>query len=144
VVEALVHAGWDVLRGVDALAEGTDDPAHFARAAQEGRVLVSNDIDMKLLAESWASERRRLMWAKRRRRSRASARSGMSEAGVVTRKGKPVLVPTPVRGDWQSIALATSPRFMEIVERSRASLAAGQGLSAAEMRRRLGLKAKAR
>jgi len=52
VVEALVHAEWDVLRGVDVFPEGTDDPAHFTRAAQEGRVLVSNDIDMKLIAET--------------------------------------------------------------------------------------------
>lgn len=65
VVEALARARWDVLRGVDAFPEGTDDPVHFARAAQEGHVLVSNDIDMKLLAETWIVEGRRfpgLVW----------------------------------------------------------------------------------
>lgn len=74
----------------------------------------------------------------------AYARSGLREAVVVTRKGKPVLALTPVRGDWESIAVATNPKFMEIIERSRASLAAGRGISTAEMRRRLGLKPKAR
>lgn len=69
VVEALVHAGWNVQRAVDAFPEGTDDPAHFACAAQQSRVLVSNDIDMKLLAESWAAEGRPfpgLVWWPRR------------------------------------------------------------------------------
>ena len=71
------------------------------------------------------------------------AKSGLREAVVVTRKGKPVLALTPVRGDWESVAVGTNPKFMAIVERSRASLAAGKGLSTAEMRRRLGLKPKA-
>jgi Domain of unknown function (DUF5615) len=69
VVEALVRARWNVQRGVDAFPEGTDDPVHFARAIQEERVLVSNDIDMKLLAETWAAEGRRfpgLVWWPRR------------------------------------------------------------------------------
>jgi hypothetical protein len=59
VVEALGRAGWDVLRGVDAHPEGTADATHFARAAQEARVLVSNDIDMKVIAEAWVAEGRR-------------------------------------------------------------------------------------
>jgi antitoxin (DNA-binding transcriptional repressor) of toxin-antitoxin stability system len=72
------------------------------------------------------------------------ARRGLKETVVVTRRGRPILALTPVRGDWESIAVATNPRFMEIVERSRASLAAGKGVSTAEMRRRLGLTRKAR
>jgi len=72
------------------------------------------------------------------------ARSGLREAVVITKRGKPVLALTPVHGDWESIAVATNPRFMEIVERSRASLAAGKGVSTAEMRRRLGRKPKER
>jgi hypothetical protein len=68
VVEAFTRARWDVHRGVDAFPEGTDDPVHFARAVQEGRVLVSNDIDMKLLAETWVADGRRfpgLVWWRR-------------------------------------------------------------------------------
>ena len=38
--------------------EKTRDHIHFARAAQEQRVLVSNDIDMKMLAETWFLEGR--------------------------------------------------------------------------------------
>jgi hypothetical protein len=65
VVKALVSAAWDVLRGIDAYPERTSDRVHFVRAAQEGRVLVSNDIDMKLLAQTWFLESRRfpgLVW----------------------------------------------------------------------------------
>ena len=75
VVEALVRASWDVRRGVDAFPEGTGDPVHFERAAQEGRVLVSNDIDMKLLAESWAAQGKSfpgLVWWHRRTYQRMS------------------------------------------------------------------------
>jgi hypothetical protein len=64
---------------------------------------------------------------------------------VVTRKGKPVVAATPIRkGDWESLAVATSPTFLAIVERSRASHKPGTGISTAEMRRRLGLKKRAR
>ena len=56
VVKALQDAGWDVLRGIDAYPEKTPDDVHFARAAEEKRVLVSNDIDMKMLAETWFLE----------------------------------------------------------------------------------------
>jgi hypothetical protein len=56
VVKALIAAGWDVLRGIDAYPEGTEDEVHFARAAQDGRVLVSNDRDMKAIAVAWFVE----------------------------------------------------------------------------------------
>ncbi|HET7293836.1 MAG TPA: DUF5615 family PIN-like protein [Vicinamibacteria bacterium] len=51
VVKALEAAGWDVLRGIDAFPEKTPDLTHFVRAAQDARVLVSNDTDMLVLAE---------------------------------------------------------------------------------------------
>lgn len=56
VVKALQTAAWDILRGIDAYPERASDRVHFARAAQEGRVLVSNDIDMKAIAERWFLE----------------------------------------------------------------------------------------
>lgn len=67
------------------------------------------------------------------------ARQGLREAVIVTRRGKPVLAVTPVKGDWESVAIANNPRFLAIVGRSRASLDAGKGVSLDEMRRRLGL-----
>jgi hypothetical protein len=69
VVKALRAAAWDVLRGIDAYPERTRDHIHFARAAQERRVLVSNDIDMKAIAEAWFLEGRSfpgLVWWPRR------------------------------------------------------------------------------
>ena len=44
-------------------------------------------------------------------------------------------------GDWESIAVATNPKFLAIVERSRKSRK--PGLSTQEMRRRLTLKRRA-
>jgi hypothetical protein len=69
VVSALVRAGWDVQRGIDAHPERTSDSVHFEHAATAGRVLVSNDSDMLLIGESWAAEGRRfpgLIWWHRR------------------------------------------------------------------------------
>jgi antitoxin (DNA-binding transcriptional repressor) of toxin-antitoxin stability system len=67
-------------------------------------------------------------------------RKGLREAVVVTRRGKPVLALTPVNGDWESLAVANNPEFLAIVERSRASLDAGKGITTEEMRHRLGLR----
>ena len=58
VVRALRATAWGILRGIDAYPEKTSDRIHFVRAAQEGRVLVSNDIDMKAIAEAWLPEGR--------------------------------------------------------------------------------------
>jgi hypothetical protein len=58
VVDALRHAGWDVVRAIDTFPERTDAPVHFEYAAGVGRVLEANDTDMKVLAETWASEGR--------------------------------------------------------------------------------------
>jgi hypothetical protein len=70
------------------------------------------------------------------------ATKGLKEALVVTRGGKPVLALTPIEGgDWESIAVATNPKFLAIVERSRKSRK--PGLSTQEMRRRLTLKRRA-
>ena len=51
VVKALRTGAWDVLRGIDAYPERTPDLVHFERAINEGRVLVSNDVDMEGLGE---------------------------------------------------------------------------------------------
>jgi hypothetical protein len=58
VVDALRGAGWDLVRAIDTFAEGTLDDEHFAYAAREGRVIVANDIDLKLLALRWLTEGR--------------------------------------------------------------------------------------
>jgi antitoxin (DNA-binding transcriptional repressor) of toxin-antitoxin stability system len=73
------------------------------------------------------------------------AEKELEEAVVVTRRGKPILALTPIRkGDWESLAVATHPKFLAIVERSRASHKPGTGISTAQMRRRLGLKRRTR
>jgi PHD/YefM family antitoxin component YafN of YafNO toxin-antitoxin module len=67
------------------------------------------------------------------------ARKGLREAWVVTRRGKPVFALILVKDDWESIAIANNPEFLAILRRSRASLAAGKGVSLDDVRRRLGL-----
>lgn len=69
------------------------------------------------------------------------ARRGLDEPVYVTRRGRPVMavVPLTENDDWESVRLSTHPKFMAIIERSRASDKPGTGISTAEMRRRLGL-----
>lgn len=76
VVHALQRKGWDVLRAVDRFDERTDDSVHFEEAASLGRVLVSNDSDMKALAEKWLDEGRALtglVWWPRKHYARMGA-----------------------------------------------------------------------
>lgn len=58
LVEALIQHGWDVVRAIDVYPERTPDPVVFARAAQDGRVFVSNDGPIERLALSWLGEGR--------------------------------------------------------------------------------------
>ena len=58
VVRALRDAGWDVVRAIDAFPERTLDSIHFEHAVRLGRVMVANDTDMKVLAETWAAQDR--------------------------------------------------------------------------------------
>ena len=53
LVEAQIKQGWDVVRAVDLYPERTPDPVLFARAAEQGRVLVSNDGPIERLALTW-------------------------------------------------------------------------------------------
>ena len=62
---------------------------------------------------------------------------------VVTAKGKPIAAVIPFsKEDLESAQLAENPRFVAMIQRSRSRHAREGGISTAEMRRRLGLKAK--
>lgn len=43
LVKALRNTGWDIVRAIDEMVEGTKNPPHFERAVKLGRVLVTND-----------------------------------------------------------------------------------------------------
>ena len=70
------------------------------------------------------------------------AREGLREPIVVTRKGKPLVAVMPLTNndDWESVSLATNPKFMEIIARSRASAHEEGTIPLAEIRREYGLK----
>jgi len=73
------------------------------------------------------------------------ARKGLREPVVVTRQGRPVMAVMPLtpNDDWESVSLATNAKFLEIIERSRAS-ARDQGcIPLEEIRRKYGLTPKA-
>jgi hypothetical protein len=64
-----------VLRAVDRFRQATDDVIHFDEAVRQRRVLVSNDSDMKLLAEKRLGEGRSLpglVWWPRKHYARMS------------------------------------------------------------------------
>ena len=68
------------------------------------------------------------------------ARDGLREPVVITKRGKPVVAVMPLTkyDDWESVALSTNPKFMAIIERSRASARNGGSLSLEEVRRKYG------
>mgnify|MGYP001598228217 CR=1 FL=1 len=72
------------------------------------------------------------------------ARSVHHEAVVVTLHGKPVatLAAVPKGADWESLANGGHPKFLAIMERSRAAHRQEGGISPDEMRRLFGIAAK--
>jgi len=63
---------------------------------------------------------------------------------VVTKRGKPLLAVMPLTkyDDWESVSLATNPKFMAIIERSRATARAHGCIPLEEIRSTYGLKRK--
>jgi hypothetical protein len=67
------------------------------------------------------------------------------EPTVFTDEGKDVAVLYPVREcDRESLSLSMNPRFMAIINRSRARTKPGTGISSDELRRQLGIQKKAK
>lgn len=60
LIKALTNAGWDIVRAIDEMVEGTKDPPHFERAAKLGRVLVTNDAGQEARAQQWYEAKRSL------------------------------------------------------------------------------------
>lgn len=53
LVDGLRRSGWDVVRAIEVLPEGTKDPLLFEHAAKAGRVFVSNDDDLWAIVGEW-------------------------------------------------------------------------------------------
>ena len=71
------------------------------------------------------------------------AREARKGTLVVTRRGKPVAAVVPVEGmDLESLSLSTSPDFIALIERSRASYRESGGVSLREVRAKYGVKPK--
>jgi hypothetical protein len=72
IVEALCHAGWDVVRAVDSFGERNNDEVIFAYAAEQRRVFLTNDKGIHAIAHRWLHEGRSFRmiywWAEHRRR----------------------------------------------------------------------------
>ena len=73
------------------------------------------------------------------------ARRVNKEPVILTTHGKPVAALVFItNADLETATLSTHPKFLALIERSRARLKAEGGLSSNEMRRRLGLRLKSR
>ncbi len=59
---------------------------------------------------------------------------------ILTRNGQPLLAVKDVSGsDWESVSLASNPRFMAIIDESRRSYKETGGVGLDELRRELGI-----
>ena len=62
------------------------------------------------------------------------------EPVILTVGGKPVAALVPIENaDLETVTLSTHPQFLALIERSRTRQKAEDGISARELRRRLGL-----
>ena len=63
------------------------------------------------------------------------------EPVILTKHGKPIAaLVSLVDVDTETVKLSSNPKFMALIERSRAQRKSKGGISSAEMRKRLGLK----
>jgi len=59
----------------------------------------------------------------------------------VVKRGKPFAAVVPIRNaDEETVTLSTNRKFIKIIERSRARVKKEGGISAGELRRRLGIR----
>ncbi len=60
---------------------------------------------------------------------------------IIVKRGKPFAAVVPIRNaDEETVALSTSRKFLRIIERSRTRLRKHGGISADELRGRLGIR----
>jgi prevent-host-death family protein len=65
------------------------------------------------------------------------------EPVVVTDHGKPVMALVPIENaDLETVSLSTDPRFLALIERSRALYKPGTGIPLEEIKRKYGIKTK--
>lgn len=71
------------------------------------------------------------------------ARMAEKEPVILTRRGRPLVAVTDLSGaDWETVALAKSPEFIELIEASRRSYRERGGIPLDQIRKELGLKPK--
>jgi hypothetical protein len=62
------------------------------------------------------------------------------DPAILTHDGEPVAVLFPVKdADMETVSLSFNPKFLAIIERSRDSLARGEGYSTEDIRREFGI-----
>ena len=69
----------------------------------------------------------------------------LSEPVVVTDHGKPVMALMPIENaDLETVTLSTDPRFIALIERSRALYEPGTGIRLEEIKRKYGIRKKSK
>lgn len=56
IASELVERGWDVVRTVRTLAQGTDDDVVLEKAVELNRVLLTRDVDLEEIALGWLQQ----------------------------------------------------------------------------------------
>ena len=68
-------------------------------------------------------------------------RKARKEPVVVTRHGKPVaMLRSLTEDEWEDFVVSTDPRFIAMIERSRARYKPGTGIPLADVMRKYGIK----
>ncbi len=107
VVDALLLRRWDLVRAVDVFPEATDDLDHFEEAMRQGRVLVSNDSDVKDLAERRLAEGRTfpgVVWWPRRHYQRMSVSDIVEFFDHLAQQDEPFAYPVIfLKPNWRTL-----------------------------------------
>lgn len=91
LVDGLRRLGWDIVRSVDVFEQDEDDDVIFAWAAEQGRVFVTNDKRIHVVAKAWLNEGRhfRMIFWKQAHHGRMSFGEFIRNLESIAQEDKP-------------------------------------------------------
>lgn len=97
IAKELIERGWDVVRGVRTLPQGTVDELVFEKAVELNRVLLTRDVDLEGIALRWIQQWRAfpgvILWRQERRREKSTIGEVVMAIEALALKDEPFAYP---------------------------------------------------
>ena len=92
-----IERGWDVVRGLLGLPQGTDDEAVFEKAVELNRVLLTRDTDLERIGLRWLQQWRAfpgvILWRQEPRQEKSAPGAVVDAIEALARQDDPFAYP---------------------------------------------------